>query len=326
MKITKQLLEKMVKEELNEGIPQNMLGALGIAGTVAGIGAAIDFDAIEQRTHDYQVEILDDALQNMDPEEAQKRAQAVLDGEDKSIPADLQAAFDEAAQNYLNPDEDLEEPRSAGGYTDEPQSPWHENKSRLEQLIAEELKSALGERTQVSQKDFKNMSARDALRASGGDDKALRKAIGDFVALGSPDRVSELAQAIEDYQYSDSYLVNTARDLLAHDIGQKASAGRAEREKLAQQINERLDIIQEELKNVLNEKAGSREHASFSGGYAAGLAQQPEGSEVTDLPPEAMEELSQLMNAPHIKTIQDEERRQAIMNYFIDHLKEKYGV
>jgi len=144
--------------------------------------------------------------------------------------------------------------------------------------------------------------------------------------LGSPDRVSELAQAIEDYQYSDSYLVNIARDLLAHDIGQKASAGPAEREKLAQQINERLDIIQEEIKNVLNEKEGDREHASFGGGYSAGLAQQSAGSEVTDLPPEAMEEFSQLMNAPSVKNIQDEERRRVIMNYLVDHLKEKYSV
>ena len=321
MKITKQLLEEMAREEVSEGW-KDVAAGIGIAGTVAGIGLAINFDEIDQRTHDFQVEILEDALQDMEPEEAERRAKAVLDGEDNSIPVDLQAAAKEAAQNYLA------EPVPSAGLTNEPDpgSSWvNENKSRLERIIIQELKSVLEERSQVSQKDFKNMSARDALRASGGDDKALRKAIGDFVALGSPDRVSELAQAIEDYQYSDSYLVNTARDLLAHDIGQKASAGRAEREKLAQQINERLDIIQEELKNVLNEKAGDRKHASFSGGYMAGLAQQPAGSEVTDLPPEAMKELSQLMNEPHIKKIQDEERRGVLMNFFVDHLKEKYS-
>ena len=145
MKITKQLLEEMVKEELNEGIPQNMLGALGIAGTVAGIGAAIDFDAIDQRVHEYQVNLLEDILQDMEPEEAERRAKAVLDGEDNSIPADLQAAAKEAAQNYLHPGEDLTEPRAAGGYTDvpSPDSSWNENNSRLEQLIAEELRKVL---------------------------------------------------------------------------------------------------------------------------------------------------------------------------------------
>ena len=312
MKITKQILEEMIREEMiNEGFlswikehAPTIAGILGVVSTLGTIGGA-GYEVMERG----EKEVIENSVQElngMEPEQVEELRSKSLNND---VMNQIWIEYDAQSELNVAPSSDS----------------WNENKSRLEQFIAEELKNALGERTQVSQKDFKNMSARDALRASGGDDKALRKAIGDFVALGSPDRVSELAQAIEDYQYSDSYLVNTARDLLAHDIGQKASAGRAEREKLAQQINERLDIIQEELKNVLNEKAGDRKHASFSGGYMAGLAQQPAGSEVTDLPPEAMKELSQLMNEPHIKKIQDEERRGVLMNFFVDHLKEKYS-
>ena len=128
-------------------------------------------------------------------------------------------------------------------------------KTKLIKMIKEEITEVMGDmRASVPV----STSAKDAMRASGGDDKALRKAIGDFVALGNPDKVAELAQAIEDYQYSDPYLVGVARDLLASKIGQQAAASRAEREKLAQQINERLDIIQEELKKVLEEKTQAR--------------------------------------------------------------------
>ena len=128
-------------------------------------------------------------------------------------------------------------------------------KTKLMEIIKEQITEVMGDmRAAVPV----STSAKDAMRASGGDDKALRKAIGDFIALGSPDKVAELAQAIEDYQYSDAYLVGVARDLLASKIGQQAAAGRAEREKLAQQINERLDIIQEELKKVLEEKTQER--------------------------------------------------------------------
>ena len=193
-------------------------------------------------------------------------------------------------------------------------------KTKLMEMIKEEITEVMGDmRAEVPV----STSAKDAMRASGGDDKALRKAIGDFVALGSPDRVAELAQAIEDYQYSDPYLVNLARDLLGSEIGQKAAAGRAEREKLAQQINERLDVIQEELKKVLNERFG------IEGGdtpYEKAYDPREEGAGLTDLPPEAMQELSQMMNAPNVSAIEDKNRRNIIMNYFIDHLKEKYGV
>ena len=142
MKITKQLLEEMAREELSEGW-KDVAAGIGIAGTVAGTVAAIDFDKIAQDTHDFQVNLMEDALQDMEPEEAERRAKAVLDGEDNSIPADMQAAAEEAAQNYLHPGEDLTEPRAAGGYTDEPQPSWNENKSRLEQFIAEELRKVL---------------------------------------------------------------------------------------------------------------------------------------------------------------------------------------
>jgi len=60
--------------------------------------------------------------------------------------------------------------------------------------------------------------------------------------------------------------------------------------------------------------------------YVDQKARQSAGAGIGDLPPEAAEELSQLLNAPHVKAIQDEERRRVIMNYLIDHLKDKYGV
>ena len=77
-------------------------------------------------------------------------------------------------------------------------------------------------------------------------------------------------------------------------------------------------IITEELKNVLGERFIMQPTSEY--------ADAPAGSELVDLPPEAMEEFSQLMNAPHTKKIQDEEKRRVIMNYLVDFLKDKYDV
>jgi hypothetical protein len=118
------------------------------------------------------------------------------------------------------------------------------SKSKFRQIIKEEVAGAMGAIDGLE----------GAIKASGDDDGALRKAISDFVALGSPDKVAELVKAIEDYQYSDPYLLNLARKLLASKIGQQASSSSAEREKLAQQINERLQIIQKELEKILVEE------------------------------------------------------------------------
>ena len=74
------------------------------------------------------------------------------------------------------------------------------------------------------------------------------------------------------------------------------------------------EIVKEELKYI-------REGVDFDR-----YASQDAGAELTDLPPEAMEELSQMMNMPNIEAIQDEQRRKIIMNSFIDHLKDKYGI
>jgi len=195
-------------------------------------------------------------------------------------------------------------------------------KTKLLKIIKEEVTEVMGDmRAEVPV----STSAKDAMRASGGDDKALRKAIGDFIAMGRPNDVAELAQAIDDYQYSDPYLVGVARDLLAAKIGRQAAAGRAEREKLAQQINERLDIIQEELEKVLDEKTETPD-GDLIRFLRRGKPLPPMGHEVTDLPPEAMEELSQLMNQPKIKKIKDTTRRTIIMNHFVKWLKNKYDI
>tara|TARA_R110002072_G_scaffold65659_1_gene162070 strand:- start:70 stop:570 length:501 start_codon:yes stop_codon:yes gene_type:complete len=74
------------------------------------------------------------------------------------------------------------------------------------------------------------------------------------------------------------------------------------------------EIVKEELKYTIEGLDFDR------------YATQPAGAELTDLPPEAMEELSQMMNMPNIEAIQDEQRRKIIMNSFIDHLKDKYGI
>ena len=75
-----------------------------------------------------------------------------------------------------------------------------------------------------------------------------------------------------------------------------------------------MKMIQEELKYI-------GEGLDFDR-----YASQDAGAELTDLPPEAMEELSQMMNMPNIEAIQDEQRKKIIMNFFIDHLKDKYGI
>ena len=63
-----------------------------------------------------------------------------------------------------------------------------------------------------------------------------------------------------------------------------------------------------------------------SGGMMDRFATASPGEDIGELPPEAAKELAQMMNEPEIKSIQDEERRKVIINYFVDHLKDKYGV
>ena len=83
-------------------------------------------------------------------------------------------------------------------------------------------------------------------------------------------------------------------------------------------------IIKEELSKILNERVTTPEGDFLR---SVGITpEQPAGAELTDLPPEAMEELSLMINQPKIEKIKDEDRRAFIMNHLIDRLKKKYGV
>ena len=86
-----------------------------------------------------------------------------------------------------------------------------------------------------------------------------------------------------------------------------------------------MGMIQEELKSLIKEDEDEdwRWLRQRDPGFEP---EQAMGAELTDLPPEAMEELSRLMNQPKIQRIQDEERRTIIMNSYIDFLKDKYGI
>jgi hypothetical protein len=85
-----------------------------------------------------------------------------------------------------------------------------------------------------------------------------------------------------------------------------------------------MEMILEELEKVLNERVTTPEGDFLR---SVGITpEQPAGAELTDLPPEAMEELSLMMNQPRIEKIKDEDRRAIIMNHLIDRLKKKYGV
>ena len=86
-----------------------------------------------------------------------------------------------------------------------------------------------------------------------------------------------------------------------------------------------MEIIQEELKTVLEERTETPDGDLIRSLRRGKEPLPPMGHEVTDLPPEAMEELSQLMNQPKIKKIKDTTRRTIIMNHYVDVLKKKYG-
>jgi len=134
-------------------------------------------------------------------------------------------------------------------------------KSKFKEILKQEITATLSE-VQVSQQDFKKMSARDALRVSGGDDRSLRKAIADFVVKGGEDRQEVLAQAIGDYQYSDPYLVTLAQQLLAKQLANSTTQKRIQVAKsVEKQMNEHIqssrlkNIIKEEISKIMNEMA-----------------------------------------------------------------------
>ena len=131
MKITQQLLEEMIKEELDEGW-RDVAGGLGIIGTLAGLFLAAH-PHIDQMAQDKQYKIMQSVLENIPEDERAEKAQAVIDGTDEqlqSLPPKSQKVAVKVAQDYLtNP---------SGGVP-----PLPENRSRLEQLIAEELEKVL---------------------------------------------------------------------------------------------------------------------------------------------------------------------------------------
>ena len=128
MNITKQLLEEMVKEELNEGKLQDFLGALGIAGTVAGLGVAGTEIAA-----DVENDLVKDSVEKL-----QQMDQAEVDELRSQSPQGNETINKVWAQYDLTA-----EPAPSADLTGEPQPSWNENKSRLERLIAEELRKAL---------------------------------------------------------------------------------------------------------------------------------------------------------------------------------------
>ena len=130
-------------------------------------------------------------------------------------------------------------------------------REQFKKILKEELSEI-----QVSQQDFKNMGARDALRVAGGDDKNLRKAIADFITQGGEDRQEVLAQAIGSHQYSDPYLVNLARTLLGKALANSSPEKRIQVAKnVEKQMNEHLQnsrlkkLISEEVSRIMNEMA-----------------------------------------------------------------------
>ncbi len=131
MKITQQLLEEMVKDQLNEATLKDFLLGLATLGTAANIavGGAALMDKMSEDAVKSGVQELQRIEKEHGPEKVEElRADSPMGNET------ISAIWDE-----------YDSLRAAGGYTDEP-SPadsWQENRSRLEKVIAEELAKAL---------------------------------------------------------------------------------------------------------------------------------------------------------------------------------------
>jgi hypothetical protein len=122
MKITKQLLEEMVEEELNEGKLQNFLATLGIAGTLYGLGVA--GSEIASRVEARVVEDSVEKLLHMD--------QAQVDELEKNSPGGNET-INKVWTQY----------RARKAAQPSSETPMPENRSRLERIIAEELRKVL---------------------------------------------------------------------------------------------------------------------------------------------------------------------------------------
>lgn len=131
MKITRQLLEEMVKEELNEATLKDWLLGLAAVGTAANI--AVGGAALLDRMTEDAVESGVEELQRIEKDQGKEAVE------------DLRAQSPQGNETINAVWAQYDSLRAEGGYTDEP-SPadsWQENRSRLEQLIAEELRKVL---------------------------------------------------------------------------------------------------------------------------------------------------------------------------------------
>jgi hypothetical protein len=131
MKITQQLLEEMVKDQLNEATLKDWLFGLATLGTAANIavGGAALMDSLAEDAVKNGVQ----ELQRIEKEEGPEKVEE-LRSQSPQGNETISAIWDE-----------YDSLRAAGGYTDEP-SPadsWNENRSRLEKVIAEELEKVL---------------------------------------------------------------------------------------------------------------------------------------------------------------------------------------
>jgi len=123
MKITKQLLEEMIREELiEEGFlswikerAPTIAGILGVVSTLGTIGAAgyEGMERLEQETIENSVQ----ELNSMDAEQVEDLRSKSLDND---VMNQVWAEYDAQSSET-----------------------WNENKSRLEQFIAEELRKVL---------------------------------------------------------------------------------------------------------------------------------------------------------------------------------------
>ena len=122
MKITQQLLEEMVKEELNEGKIKDTLAAIALFATLGNLGyGTIQFmGAMEDRFIEDSVK----ELQQMDEEEVRR-----LQDESKKIRGN-----EVVEKIWTQYEAEKNQP---------PAEPLPENRSRLERIIAEELEKVL---------------------------------------------------------------------------------------------------------------------------------------------------------------------------------------
>jgi hypothetical protein len=131
MKITRQLLEEMVKEELNEATLKDWLLGLAAVGTAANI--AVGGAALLDRMTEDAVESGVEELQRIEKDQGKEAVE------------DLRSQSPQGNETINAVWAQYDSLSAEGGYTDEPDpaASWNENKSRLEIIIAEEMQKVL---------------------------------------------------------------------------------------------------------------------------------------------------------------------------------------